>query len=777
MFLKEFSIRRYGPLPDSGRIRPGRFNLVYGPNEDGKTMTIDALLRLLFDKAALNCFREAKRVAENPEGYLVIGNGKEKKLPEEGTLSDLYDLNAREFSRIFVIRDSDLSISRESDFYRDMTARLTGMRTGEIRSIIAKVQELGRLTPKKALQNTDPFKFKERLAGAVELLERAELLLERLGEEGFNTLEEDLARLTHDRAVLNEQLESYRAAYRRDLYRRGRKLLDDLVKVQAGVAELAAYRKEDYQAWQKAESALSHYKNEKIKLEEQSEEIQQNFQISRGTVKDLSLRLKRLEQETEAAADRIKPLIDQYDAARIQLKKKEVLSGWQFFTPAVIISAALLILALAGIIFSPSWWLFVILSVSALLATGGGLYHLLLQFSCSKQQALAEEIQVKAANLGLQADSIETVRSALVMLDRDYSRTADQFKEAEKEMDWIEREKELVSEALDQNRKRAIQEKDKINAVVKITAVENIDDFATLLDRKESLANEINTLQSLLQSHFASTGDRAVPADRDHSFWEEKIEKYAPYQDAAPGLSYDRSAVDQVREKLAELEQQGEQLRAKQEEYRGELHDIENNYNDIMQYEGEERLPCQTTVDLEKAVEKLKRWIANHELNVSAARHTLSLLEELEREEEEKVSELFGPESPVSSYFEKATGGRYRAVHFQGGDLPLRVVSADGASFNADALSGGAYDQLYFSIRLALGGRLLEGEKGFFILDDPFIKADPERLKIMLQMLHDICSVGWQIFYFSSKGEIKEALDHDIKAGRIREIRVGLSGE
>ncbi len=777
MFLKEFSIRRYGPLPDSGRIRPGRFNLVYGPNEDGKTMTIDALLRLLFDKEALNCFREAKRVAENPDGYLVIENGKERKLPEEGTLSDLYDLNAREFSRIFVIRDSDLSINRESDFYRDMTARLTGMRTGEIRSIVTKIQEMGRLTPKKALQNTEPFKFKERLAGAEELLEMAELLQRRLGQEGFSTLEENLARLTHDGAVLNEQLELYRAAYRRDLYRRGRKILDDLAKVRSEAAEHAAYSKEDYQAWQKAESALGHYKDERVKLEEQLEAVQQDLHLSRGNMKDLSVRLKRLEQEKETAEERIKPLITQYDTARIQLKKKEALSGGQFFTPALIVSVALLFLSLAGTIFSPSWWLFVILVFSVLLTGGGGVYLFLQQLGRSKQGALAEEIRLKAANLGLPADSTEAVRSSLAMLDRDYSRTAQQYKEAEKEVDWLERENLRINEALDQNRKRAIQENDKITAVKKTTAVENLDAFAELLERKESLASEIKTLQSLLQSHFASTGDRAIQGDPDYSVWEEKVEKYAPYQDAAPGLSYDRSAVDQIRDKLTELEQHGEQLRTKQDEYRRELHDIENNYNQIMQYEGEGHLPCQTMADLEKTVEKLKRWIENQELNVAAARHTLSLLEEMEMEEEEKVSELFGPDSPVSSYFEKATGGRYRAVHFQGGDLPLRVVDSNGTSYDADALSGGAYDQLYFSIRLALGGRLLEGEKGFFILDDPFIKADPERLRTMLQMLHDICSDGWQIFYFSSKGEIKEALDHDLKAGLINEIRVGLSNK
>ena len=75
-----------------------------------------------------------------------------------------------------------------------------------------------------------------------------------------------------------------------------------------------------------------------------------------------------------------------------------------------------------------------------------------------------------------------------------------------------------------------------------------------------------------------------------------------------------------------------------------------------------------------------------------------------------------------------------------------------------EQLSGGAYDQLYFSIRLALARKLLQGEKGFFLLDDPFIKADPRRLSRLLEMLLQLAAEGWQIIYFSSKGEVREAL-------------------
>ena len=91
----------------------------------------------------------------------------------------------------------------------------------------------------------------------------------------------------------------------------------------------------------------------------------------------------------------------------------------------------------------------------------------------------------------------------------------------------------------------------------------------------------------------------------------------------------------------------------------------------------------------------------------------------------------------------------------------------NGECLDVYKLSGGAYDQLYFSIRLALGEKLLKGMQGFFILDDPFIKADGERLQRQIKLLKKISSYGWQILYFTAKDEILEVLDEDIRDGKV----------
>jgi len=49
-----------------------------------------------------------------------------------------------------------------------------------------------------------------------------------------------------------------------------------------------------------------------------------------------------------------------------------------------------------------------------------------------------------------------------------------------------------------------------------------------------------------------------------------------------------------------------------------------------------------------------------------------------------------------------------------------------------------------------------------------FIKADPHRLAIQLEMLKTAVSRGWQVLYFSAKGEVKEALQKEINRGLVK---------
>jgi DNA repair protein SbcC/Rad50 len=102
----------------------------------------------------------------------------------------------------------------------------------------------------------------------------------------------------------------------------------------------------------------------------------------------------------------------------------------------------------------------------------------------------------------------------------------------------------------------------------------------------------------------------------------------------------------------------------------------------------------------------------------------------------------------------------------------IDVQRKDGQILEAEKLSGGAYDQLYLAIRLALGERILQGTKGFFVMDDPFVKADPARLQKQIEVLKRISQSGWQIIYFTAKGEMREMVKPLIKRGAVTCVEI-----
>ena len=199
MRIQEFFIKRYGPLQEKSYILSHTFNLLVGKNEDGKTLTIDALVRLLLGKQVKG-FEKIDRVAETPEGYVVIedNEGTEMKLPERGTLTDATGITAPECRNIFVIRDSDLSITSEGDFFTHVTDRLTGLRTEEILKIKEALREIGRITPGGMFRDIKDEILKTRVEGAKVLVGNIEGLAQEMKGEKFDELEAEAVRLQEE---------------------------------------------------------------------------------------------------------------------------------------------------------------------------------------------------------------------------------------------------------------------------------------------------------------------------------------------------------------------------------------------------------------------------------------------------------------------------------------------------------------------------------------------------------------------------------------------------
>ncbi|UOQ43518.1 hypothetical protein MUN89_16590 [Halobacillus salinarum] len=90
----------------------------------------------------------------------------------------------------------------------------------------------------------------------------------------------------------------------------------------------------------------------------------------------------------------------------------------------------------------------------------------------------------------------------------------------------------------------------------------------------------------------------------------------------------------------------------------------------------------------------------------------------------------------ASSYFQTLTSGKYMNIHLNKNEKHLVAEDTNGRFFIVSELSRGTNDQLYISLRLAVGEVLADTTGLPFIMDDAFVHFDETRLTNMLQVLN-----------------------------------------
>ncbi len=768
MKLKEFSITRYGPLPNTGRILLDNFNLFFGKNEDGKTLTIDALVKLLLGKKVKD-FKKLDRVKESPEGYVVIedGNGREMKLTRGKNLTKVTDLTPSECRNIFIIRNSDVFISPESEFYTNVTERLTGLRTKEILKIKEILREMGKITPGGTFRDVKDEKLKTRMEGAKELIEGIDMLAENLRENKFDELEEDLVRKKKRIDELIQEIDDLEEARKREKYDKGENALNKLKEALGKFNNLEVYNETDQQSWRYHEKdiqggnegkkvlldKLKENEGELSKISEKLEEREREFRI-------LEERKKKLDDET-------KPELKIYEREGERLARKKAKS--RFFIVTGIISLVLLGVSLIGAVISPSL-LFYILTVLFLVLTAL-LWGLKFQFIREKAHLAGtfERIKLTLSKFEMSAENIKEIFFNIQKFDEEYQKKTAELQDIRRKEDSQQiKITGLQDERIPEIEKKIEDNKEKIDKIKTKSKEESLEEYTKKLDLKKSCEKSLGEQKSILKSFFGTNGKIEKESI---TYWDGKIKELKEYQNKAKDISYDESAAFRLKEeeKLCQEELSG--IEEKMTYFQDSLEAIERKVNRILQLE-EDYLHCKISVDLDTVKDRLQDFIHENEDNKNSVLNSIKIFEEIEKEERGKISTLFDKGSSVSRYFYEITNGLYEEVSLNQETYKIEVKRKDGTLLEAEKLSGGAWDQLYLSIRLSLGEKILKDGKGFFIMDDPFIKADFLRLQKQMEMLKKISESGWQIIYFSAKEEIKDALKKDIKKGVINYIEV-----
>lgn len=113
----------------------------------------------------------------------------------------------------------------------------------------------------------------------------------------------------------------------------------------------------------------------------------------------------------------------------------------------------------------------------------------------------------------------------------------------------------------------------------------------------------------------------------------------------------------------------------------------------------------------------------------------------------------------MTTYFSKITDGAYVNVYAPTKDRPFQVQSATGIRYKVNELSQGTIDQLYISLRIAMGELVSEQHNIPFIIDDAFVHFDSNRLQRMINIVTAI-SKKQQIVIFTCKQEVVNCFPH-----------------
>lgn len=757
----------------------GRFALIHGPNEQGKTLLIDALTRLLFKRELKKSYqrqfgsklRNMGRVREDPEGFVVVeSRGVEHKLGSKDTISSVFPVpvSPEDFRNVFFVRDSDLTLNAEHDYYARVTEKLTGLRSSEINSLLRGVQKRGRLrsvSPDSDLSNNiEHQKVASRVDEAAAMVTEIDSLKRSLSEDGYDELEAELAEARERLVKLEDDADVFREAEKHKQIKKARRILNEYRRMAKTLERLENLNPDELKKWQTCE-----LKRERLEADRRADEkellrIEKAARLARKEVDQHSIETKKAEDRLRRIESELKPQIDSYQYERAERSRALPQSG--IYKRGAIAFAAAFVLTLAAYLVYPSNLLAGVAGVALMAGLFNGVILLRYRRAEGNLRAMMENLDAEGRRFGVEVESVNDLQSRVGDIETAVRSLEQELLTKKAAVEDFEKEKTRL-----ENRVRSYDDNIvEINAEVKVlkarTQMDSTADFQSAIDRRTKLAAAAAAKQDILRNILPTEAQGNTAVDE----WQSMIDSHLRAVDEEQMIEYDADAVSALNDELQALKKRRAQIEADLEEGKRKLHSIEVRVGSLNVVDSPP--PCRTTKELEHLGRLIRDYVERVERDRRTAQEAIRIFQGIDAEKKSKVSDLFGLDSPVSEHIRVITGGRYTRADFDLDKNEVFLTSAEEDRVPANYLSGGAFDQLYLAVRLSIAERLLAEEKGFFVLDDPFVKADADRLANMMEMLKRLVAEGWQIIYFSAKREIADILRGDVENGDVQLIQL-----
>uniref|UniRef100_A0A7V4KCY9 YhaN AAA domain-containing protein n=1 Tax=Fervidobacterium pennivorans TaxID=93466 RepID=A0A7V4KCY9_FERPE len=785
MRIKEFHIRKYGPIMLSKTFQLSNFTIFYGKNESGKTLTIEAILKMLVGKkeAKEKYYENIDRVKEFPTGYLILEDDGKSIRVENGEFLRQFNLSHEELKNTIIIRNSDLSIERpqknkESDVYSIVTEKLVGSRISEIQSIRAKILENSIITESGIFKDQKDAKYKQRYEKAEAIIQEINTLLPTLESADYFEIEEKITKIQSEIEKLKKKLKTLELVKQKSFCN---ELLEDIHKLESVVEKLKEYKPYTNEKLQKLIELENEIKSFEAMVEELTKRAEQTKESLAKITSELSgiqKNIPRIREQSETAAKiKEKILIYESQSSRFEkLKRSKTL--W------LILSISMLITGTFSLIFAPGA---VLKSALSSIFYGISIFMLLKAFEAVKLINDVEQTRREILKDGIELfktpfNDVTEVKARCLEAESQYNKILQSESQLRTSQIQIENSKNNLLTELESQKNTLSQAQKERDELLDLLSVKSPSELRQKLDEKSKLEGQYQALKSQILTKLKTFAVKfnELPNDLPEPFDTEVIRnlenlKYIIHN-YLKELSISKLKENEETGEPGELVESEETIKSKIDQLQKELEILKNNQRQQQENMKFILIKAQESKlidglfdeipdvvyksDLEKLKSQLEKLINYMDKRKKIELTALKILQETEEEEKKNISNIF-KQSNLIKLFTEITDGRYIDVSYESnqGSGKIKVKDISGVEFTPEQLSAGTYDQLYFSIRLALAEHLFgknSGEKAFFILDDPFVRYDKNRLEKQIKKLVDLSNQGWQFLYFTAKDEVVE---------------------
>ena len=753
MRITDILVDRYGPLPRFSHQPEENLEVFYGPNESGKTLLLEAMLKLI-EPDVNSAFPLVSRVNESPTGHVIVETqGTGHKLGNGTTIGDVTDLTPRHLRNIFVIRDSDLLLRNEHEFYDSVTQQIGDLHTDEIEAIQSRLVENGRLTSVggRGLSSAGPKDDAEDVRDdAQSLAGEISAYLEEARSEDMSEVErefievktqltqcetelerQDAAETLDTHSTLLERLNSYREAIREHNDQFSRDMLEELKDLDR---EIASSKEEIEQLVEKRESLR---------------EEQTTFESEKETV---LAELQPLESREETV-DEIDRKLDSYREAH---GESIGASRGMKFSRYVALTGIILGGITAGFGSTVAGVLLAILG-----ALGAGWY--LIQHRAVKEaEQKRDELLQMARDAGLSVSDVGDI-GVEIREYRDNLQTLQSRREELERASGVRKEQiEDLEDDLRSEREERQENQERKQELLQEVDVANVGEYQRQVSENEELDTKRQQAAQSLQDNLGTPPGGESELDSKIQYWETQLDELVSdlESDVTAG-DYDPERHNQLQKEREELTERKNSLESQLADHDRKLREFDEQVQDLPTepFIGESlRLSSQTIEGLQEVREDLEELVETIEREADLAREALDIFDDIRSEEEQKITDLFGPESRATEVFRAITEERYTDVTYDSGEKVLKVSRESGETFMPNQLSQGTTEQLYLSARIGLAEQLLGTEPSVFLMDDAFLPADRTRLENGFEILNRLAQEGWQILYFTAKDEVRKGI-------------------